>query len=73
MLSTTKLSDILKVNPTGVKIHQLYLLKNVDYTRKFVKLVAEKGFHALALTVDTQIFGKRRIDRMNKFTPEVEL
>lgn len=57
------------MNPTGIKIHQLYLLKNVEYTRKFVKMVAENGFQALALTVDTQIFGKRRIDRVNKFTP----
>lgn len=36
-------------------------------------MVSENGFHALALTVDTQTFGKRRADKINKFTPNVSL
>jgi isopentenyl diphosphate isomerase/L-lactate dehydrogenase-like FMN-dependent dehydrogenase len=36
-------------------------------------MVAENGFNALALTVDTQTFGKRRIDKKNNFTPQVTL
>lgn len=36
-------------------------------------MVAKNGFHALALTVDTQTFGKRRIDKINKFSPQVSL
>jgi isopentenyl diphosphate isomerase/L-lactate dehydrogenase-like FMN-dependent dehydrogenase len=73
MLSTTKLSEILRVNPKGLKIQQLYLLKNAEYTKEFVKMVAKNGFHALALTVDTQTFGKRRIDIVNAFRPTASL
>jgi hypothetical protein len=36
-------------------------------------MVAANGFNALALTVDTQTFGKRRIDKINNFRPEVTL
>lgn len=32
MLSTTMPSQVTAVNPTGLKIHQLYLLKNAQYT-----------------------------------------
>lgn len=32
-------------------------------------MVAKNNFHALALTVDTQTFGKRRIDKKNSFQP----
>lgn len=40
MLSTTAPSKVHQVNPTGLKIHQLYLLKEGDYTERFVKMVA---------------------------------
>ena len=73
MCSTTRPTDILKVNPEGLKIQQLYVLKNTDYTNKFLRAMEEKGFSAIALTVDTQTFGKRRIDERNKFLPVVEL
>ena len=33
----------------------------------------EKGFHAIALIADTQIFGKRRTAARNNFLPKVEL
>lgn len=36
-------------------------------------MVADNGFHALALTVDTQIFGKRRINQLLNFNPQVSL
>lgn len=36
-------------------------------------MVAKSGFDALALTVDTQTFGNRRVDRRNKFSPNVSL
>ena len=59
------------MNPNGLKIQQLYLLKKSDYTIKFLKMFEELGYSALALTVDTQAFGKRRIDERNKFLPVV--
>jgi hypothetical protein len=36
-------------------------------------MVAKNGFHALALTVDTQVFGKRRINQFHSFNPQVSL
>jgi isopentenyl diphosphate isomerase/L-lactate dehydrogenase-like FMN-dependent dehydrogenase len=36
-------------------------------------MVAKNGFNALALTVDTQVFGKRRINLINNFNPQVTL
>lgn len=36
-------------------------------------MIASNGFHAVALTVDTQMFGKRRVDMVNKFLPKVTL
>lgn len=73
MCSTTKPSDVVKSNPTGVKIQQLYLMKKSSYTERFLKMFEQLGFHAVAITVDTQIFGKRRVDERNKFLPVVEL
>lgn len=73
MLSTTKLSEISQIHPEGLKVHQVYLLRTTEYTEKFIRLVESHGFKALAITVDTQIFGKRRIDEYNKFEPDVEL
>jgi isopentenyl diphosphate isomerase/L-lactate dehydrogenase-like FMN-dependent dehydrogenase len=48
-------------------------MKNADYTKKVIKLAEDNGFTALAITVDTQIFGKRRRDERNKFSPVVIL
>ncbi len=62
MLTTTKLGDVIKVNPKCLKIMQLYFMKNADYTLDFIRLVEKSGFHAIAITVDTQMFGKRRRD-----------
>jgi isopentenyl diphosphate isomerase/L-lactate dehydrogenase-like FMN-dependent dehydrogenase len=73
MLTTTKPGDVARVNPTGVKILQLYFLKNAEYTLKVIRLAETLGFHAFAITVDTQIFGKRRKDERTVFQPKVAL
>lgn len=52
---------------------QLYFLKNAEFTDKVIKFVEDHGFSALAITVDTQSFGKRRRDDRNKFAPDVNL
>jgi isopentenyl diphosphate isomerase/L-lactate dehydrogenase-like FMN-dependent dehydrogenase len=36
-------------------------------------MTSKNGFDALALTVDTQTFGKRRADKKNNFAPSVTL
>jgi hypothetical protein len=38
MLTTTKSEDIVTVNPSGVKILQLYFMKNSDYTIDLIRL-----------------------------------
>lgn len=75
MMSTTKISEITQpeYNETGIKVMQLYFLKNSSYTDTVIKFVEEHGFTALAITVDTQSFGKRRRDDRNKFSPNVTL
>lgn len=73
MLTTTKLSEIKKVNPTGLKMLQLYFMKNADYTLDIIRLAEKAGFKALAITVDTQTFGKRRLDEKNVFNPKLNL
>jgi len=62
MLTTTKPRDVVKVNPSGLKILQLYFMKNATYTNSIIRLAEDLGFKALAITVDTQAFGKRRTD-----------
>lgn len=62
MITTTKLSEVAKFNPTGLKILQLYFMKNANYTLDVIRLAEKQGFKALAITVDTQTFGKRRKD-----------
>lgn len=52
---------------------QLYFLKNASYTDTVIKFVEKHGFTALAITVDTQAFGKRRRDYKNNFAPKVTL
>jgi len=52
---------------------QFYFLKNAEYTLQIIKNVEKNGFKALAITVDTQIFGKRRRDARNNFSPKVTL
>lgn len=60
MLTTTKPNEVAAVNPTGLKMLQLYFMKNAEYTKDVLRLAEQNGFHAFAITVDTQMFGKRR-------------
>jgi isopentenyl diphosphate isomerase/L-lactate dehydrogenase-like FMN-dependent dehydrogenase len=73
MLTSTTVSDVVRVNPTGLKYLQLYFLKNADYTLKVIRLAEKQGFKAFAITVDTQMFGKRRRDERAQFSGPVEL
>lgn len=38
MLTTTKPGDVAKANPTGLKIMQLYFMKNAEYTLDVIRL-----------------------------------
>ena len=73
MLTTTKPRDVAEVNPTGVKLLQTYFMKNAEYTIDVIRTAERLGFKGLAITVDTQAFGKRRRDERNVFSPQVTL
>lgn len=60
MLTTTKPKDIVKVNPSGLKIAQIYFLKNNQHNLDIIKLLEYHGFKAIAITVDSASFGKKR-------------
>ena len=38
MLTTTKPKDVVAVNPSGLKIMQLYFMKNAEYTKDIIRL-----------------------------------
>ena len=73
MLTTTRPKEVSEANPTGLKILQLYFMKNAEYTLSIIRMAENLGFKALAITVDTQAFGKRRRDEKNVFSPKVTL
>ncbi len=46
---------------------QLYYFQTEEKNRKFLQRVEKAGFDAVAVTVDTPTFGKRRADLYNDF------
>ncbi|XP_074651429.1 2-Hydroxyacid oxidase 1-like [Tubulanus polymorphus] len=70
-LSTIATSSIEEVargqGPNGARWFQLYIYKDRDITKQLVRRAEKAGFKALALTIDTPMFGKRLIDTRNRF------
>ncbi len=52
---------------------QVYFLKNAEYTKTILKHIEQYKYNGIAITVDTQIFGKRRINDLLNFSPDVTL
>lgn len=52
----------------SVVFFQLYVFQNRKTTEELVKKVEQKGYKALALTVDTPFLGQRYPDHRNNFT-----
>ena len=67
-----KLSDIVKVNPNGLKIQQFNRIFGSDLEKLF-KVLEEKKFTAVALTVDVPTYGKRRFEERFNFKPSSKL
>lgn len=65
-LSTTSIEDIAAASQDGLRWFQLYVVKNRDITRQFVKRAEKSGFKALVVTVDAPVLGNRRIDVKNR-------
>ena len=58
-LSSTSLTDIQTANKDGIRIMQVYVLKDREITLKQIKLAEKYGFSGIVITVDAQVFGKR--------------
>lgn len=67
MVSSFTLEQIAAVAPAA-RWFQLYLWPDRDAVRALVDRVAEAGYRALVITVDSAVFGNRERDRRNGFT-----
>ncbi|HEV7639798.1 MAG TPA: alpha-hydroxy acid oxidase [Gaiellaceae bacterium] len=67
-MSTMATSTMAEVAETGVqRWFQLYVLRDEGRTRELVERVADAGFTALVLTVDTPFLGRRERDLRTGF------
>ncbi|XP_075978734.1 hydroxyacid oxidase [Anticarsia gemmatalis] len=67
-IATSSIEEVAKAAPTATKWFQLYIYNDREVTRNLVRRAEIAGFKAIALTVDTPLFGIRRADVRNKFT-----
>ncbi|XP_045509233.1 hydroxyacid oxidase 1 [Colias croceus] len=67
-ISTSSIEEVAEAAPSAIKWFQLYIYNDREITKKLVLRAEKAGFKAIALTVDTPIFGLRRADVRNKFT-----
>ncbi|WP_066685184.1 alpha-hydroxy acid oxidase [Sphingomonas sp. CCH18-H6] len=61
-MATTSIEAVAEVGP-GVRMFQIYVLRDRGLTREFVQRARESGYDALCLTVDTPVAGVRERDR----------
>ena len=67
-LGTTGLDEVAAINPGGAKCLQLYLWKDRELMRDVLQRAKAAGFHAIALTANTAVFGNRERDPRNGFS-----
>jgi len=60
-MSTYSLEEVAAVSP-GPKLFQLYVFKDRGFTRDLIERCKRSGYHALCLTVDVPVTGKRERD-----------
>jgi len=65
--ASTTVEDVASQAPNSVKMFQIYLSKIPEVNADLWKRVRESGFTCMALTVDTQLLGKRENDTRNGF------
>ena len=66
-MATTSIEDIAASNQSP-KMFQIYIFKDRELTREFVKRCKAAGYQALCLTVDTPLAGNRERDLYNGMT-----
>ena len=70
-LSSISSVSLTKVAPfANHKWMQLYVMKDLDKTERFIKMVEEHGFTTLVVTVDTPVMGIRDVENIQKFTDD---
>ncbi|XP_028175099.1 hydroxyacid oxidase 1 isoform X2 [Ostrinia furnacalis] len=67
-IATSSIEEVAEAAPKAIKWFQLYIYNDREVTKNLVKRAEKAGFKAIALTVDTPLFGLRRADVRNKFT-----
>ncbi|KAF7269085.1 hypothetical protein GWI33_017842 [Rhynchophorus ferrugineus] len=66
-IATSSIEEIAETAPNLTKWFQLYIYKDRELTKSLVRRAEQAGYEALALTVDTPMFGLRLADMRNKF------
>ena len=65
-LATTTLEDIAAATP-AVKLFQLYVHKDREFTRELILRAKQAGYSGLVVTVDAPVLGRRLRDERNGF------
>jgi 4-hydroxymandelate oxidase len=65
--ASTTPEDVVDSAPGADLIFQLYLVKDLGYTRSIVERAAASGYRAIVLTVDLPVLGYRERDRRSGF------
>jgi 4-hydroxymandelate oxidase len=61
------LEDVAAAAPHAERWFQLYLVRDLGYSRSLVERAAAAGYRAIVLTVDLPVLGYRERDRRNAF------
>jgi len=74
--ASTSIEGVAEAAPDADLLFQLYLTKDLGYTRSLVERAAAAGYRAIVLTVDLPVLGYRERDRRSGFAlptmPNVE-
>ncbi|MCI0584984.1 MAG: alpha-hydroxy-acid oxidizing protein [Chloroflexi bacterium] len=74
--ASTSIEGVAAAAPGADLLFQLYLTRDLEYTRSLVERAAATGYRAIVLTVDLPVLGYRERDRRSRFAlpsmPNVE-
>jgi 4-hydroxymandelate oxidase len=65
--ASTAIEDVAMGAPDSDRLFQLYLVRDLGYTRSLVERADAAGYRAIVLTVDLPVLGFRDRDRRNGF------
>jgi isopentenyl diphosphate isomerase/L-lactate dehydrogenase-like FMN-dependent dehydrogenase len=65
--SSMSIEAVAEAAPDADRLFQLYLVRDLGYTRSLVERAAAAGYRAIVLTVDLMVLGYRERDRRSGF------